>query len=222
MNNVKGINHPWSNMLSYCNKKAYKELMDVIEEEYKERQIFPPYGFLFKAFELVPFSLVRVVILGQDPYHNDGQAEGLAFSIPQGINLPPSLKNIFKELANDLGVKRDINDGSLVSWAEQGVLLLNSILTVVAHMPSSHSKIGWEEFTDSVIQKISDEHAHIVFILWGKYAESKEGLINSKKHLVLKAAHPSPFSAYKGFFGCNHFSKCNDYLKKKGIQEIVW
>lgn len=214
--------HPWGGTLSFCKEKVYAGLVHTLLEEYATKSIFPPYDRIFRAFELVPFNSVKVVILGQDPYHDDGQSDGLAFSVPSGVKVPPSLKNIYKEIECDLGIKKDLSNGSLVSWATQGVLLLNSILTVVAHSPSSHHAIGWEEFTDSVIRKISDEHTHVVFMLWGRYAISKRELIDEKKHLVLLATHPSPFSAYKGFFGSTHFSKCNNYLKKKGIQEIVW
>ncbi len=214
--------HPWEAILPFCKEKGYKELITRVEEEYANKTIFPPCGKVFTAFELVPFTSIKVVIIGQDPYHDEGQAEGLSFSVPSGTRVPPSLKNIYKEIECDLGIKKDPTNGSLVSWATQGVLLLNSMLTVVAHIPSSHHVIGWDEFTDSVIRKISDEHTHVVFMLWGKYAVSKRELIDEKKHCVLTASHPSPFSCYKGFFGSNHFSKCNDYLKQNGIQEIVW
>jgi uracil-DNA glycosylase len=162
------------------------------------------------------------VILGQDPYHGAGQAQGLSFSVPTGMKLPPSLQNIYKEIEADTGVEKDFADGNLEAWAAQGVFLLNAILTVVAGSPASHQKHGWEEFTDTVIRKISDGNDNVVFMLWGKYAQSKKTLIDTDKHLVLEAPHPSPFSAHSGFFGCKHFSMCNEYLKKNGLREIIW
>jgi uracil-DNA glycosylase len=183
--------------------------------------IYPPGPLFFNAFDKTPFSKVKVVILGQDPYHNEGQAHGLSFSVPDGVPKPPSLLNIFKELRNDLGLEIPMN-GNLEKWASQGVLLLNASLSVRQNEPGSHSKIGWLEFTDQVIKRISDDKEGIVFLLWGKFAQEKQGLIDETKHSVLKAAHPSPFSADKGFFGCKHFSKTNELLMKQHKEPIDW
>jgi uracil-DNA glycosylase len=183
--------------------------------------IYPPGSFIFNAFNTTPFEQVKVVLLGQDPYHGPGQAHGLSFSVQNGVPPPPSLVNIYKELHADIGVPIP-NHGNLTHWAQQGVLLLNASLTVRANEPMSHSKIGWAEFTDSVIKKISQQKEHVVFLLWGKFAQEKQVLIDETKHLVLKAAHPSPFSAFNGFFGCRHFSKTNEYLMKNGIDPIDW
>jgi len=184
--------------------------------------IYPPGPLIFNAFNQTPFNKVKMVILGQDPYHNPGQAHGLSFSVPNGIKPPPSLVNIYKEIQTDIGIPMPAQYGNLTRWAEQGVLLLNAILTVRANEPASHSKIGWMNFTDAVIKKISDEKKGVVFLLWGKFAQDKQVLIDETKHHVLKAAHPSPFSADKGFFGCKHFSKTNDLLIKDGISPIDW
>ena len=183
--------------------------------------IYPPGPLIFNAFYKTPFTKVKVVLLGQDPYHNPGQAHGLSFSVPDGIAKPPSLINIFKELQTDLGISPPAS-GNLEKWAEQGVLLLNASLTVRKNEPSSHSKIGWLEFTDAVIKKISGEKRGIVFLLWGRFAQEKQMLIDETKHHVLKAAHPSPFSADKGFFGCRHFSKANEFLMKEGLSPVDW
>ena len=176
---------------------------------------------IFNAFNQTPFNKVKVVILGQDPYHGSGQAMGLSFSVPKGVKPPPSLVNIFKELKSDIGLPIP-TQGDLTPWAKQGVLLLNAVLTVRENEPASHAKIGWMHFTDAVIRKISDEKKGVVFLLWGKFAEQKQTLIDETKHFVLKAAHPSPFSADKGFFGCKHFSKTNELLAKQGLQVINW
>jgi uracil-DNA glycosylase len=176
---------------------------------------------MFNAFYKTPFHNVKIVLLGQDPYHNPGQAQGLSFSVPNGIQKPPSLINIYKELQSDLGIAPSVN-GNLEKWSEQGVLLLNASLTVRKNEPGSHSKMGWIEFTDAVIKKISEEKKGVVFLLWGKFAQDKQALIDETKHHVLKAAHPSPFSADKGFFGCKHFSKANEYLMQEGLQPIDW
>ena len=176
---------------------------------------------IFNAFNLTPFDDVKVVILGQDPYHNIGQAHGLAFSVPDGIQKPPSLQNIFKELKNDLGIEIP-STGNLEKWAKEGVLLLNASLTVRANMAASHAKIGWQQFTDAAIKALSDKKNNLVFILWGNYAIAKERLIDERKHLILKSVHPSPLSASRGFFGCHHFSKTNEYLINKGIKPIDW
>lgn len=183
--------------------------------------IYPPGGLIFNAFNKTPFEKVKVVILGQDPYHNPGQAMGLSFSVPDGVALPPSLQNIYKEISADIGLSMPRN-GNLEKWAERGVMLLNAVLTVRANEPASHAKIGWMEFTDAVIRHISSEKDHVVFLLWGRFAQEKQGLIDETKHLVLKAAHPSPFSAEKGFFGCRHFSRTNEYLVSHGIDPIDW
>jgi uracil-DNA glycosylase len=184
--------------------------------------IYPPGPLIFNAFNQTPFTKLKVVILGQDPYHGPGQAHGLSFSVPNGIKPPPSLVNIFKEIQNDLGTAMPAQYGNLTKWAEQGVLLLNAALTVRANEPFSHAKFGWVEFTDAVIQKISDEKQGIIFLLWGKFAQDKQLLIDETKHFVLKAAHPSPFSADKGFFGCRHFSKTNEMLVKQCSAPIDW
>ena len=183
--------------------------------------IYPPGSLMFNAFDKTQFDKVKVVLLGQDPYHNPGQAQGLSFSVPNGVTKPPSLINIFKELQSDLGIPPSVN-GNLEKWAMQGVLLLNASLTVRKNEPGSHSKIGWIEFTDAVIRKISEEKKGVVFLLWGKFAQDKQVLIDETKHHVLKAAHPSPFSADKGFFGCKHFSKTNEFLMQEGLQPIDW
>jgi uracil-DNA glycosylase len=190
-------------------------------EKMAGKVIYPPGSMIFHAFDKTPFDKVKVVILGQDPYHNPGQAHGLSFSVPEGFTPPPSLINIYKEIASDIGVTMP-RQGNLEKWAERGVLLLNAALTVRANEPASHSKIGWMDFTDSVIRHVSNDKEHVVFLLWGKFAQEKQHLIDETKHLVLKAAHPSPFSADKGFFGCRHFSRTNEYLAKNGIDPIDW
>lgn len=183
--------------------------------------VYPAGSNIFNAFNTTPFEDVRVVILGQDPYHNPGQAHGLSFSVPKNVAPPPSLVNIFKEVCSDLGVPAPTH-GNLEKWAKQGVLLLNAALTVEANSPMSHSKIGWHEFTNDVIRTISDKKDHVVFILWGSFAKSKQELIDRNKHLILTAPHPSPLSAYNGFFGCGHFSKTNQWLQSKGLKPIDW
>lgn len=184
--------------------------------------IYPPEGLIFNAFNKTSFKNLKIVIIGQDPYHNPGQAHGLSFSVPTGIKPPPSLVNIFKEIKKDLSIEMPEGYGNLTKWAEQGVLLLNAILTVNANEPASHSKFGWMNFTDTVINKISNEKKGIVFLLWGKFAQEKQPLIDETKHFVLKAAHPSPFSADKGFFGCKHFSKINEILKEQKKEPVDW
>lgn len=217
------IEESWKEFLSEEFKKPYfKEIKQFLVSEKKSNHtIFPAGSKIFSAFDLTPIKNVKVVILGQDPYHGPGQAHGLSFSVPQGISIPPSLKNIFKELKSDLGMEIPTH-GNLSNWARQGVLLLNATLTVRANEAGSHQKRGWEQFTDHIIEKISREKSGIVFMLWGKFAQAKEHLIDSRKHLILKAAHPSPFAADKGFFGCRHFSKANEYLKHNGKNEINW
>ncbi len=202
-------------------KESFLKLKEFLVEEKKNQLVYPPGQKIFEAFNRTPFSDVKLVILGQDPYHGSGQAHGLCFSVPEGIKPPPSLVNIFKEIRSDLGYEVP-NHGNLEKWADQGVLLLNATLTVRASQAGSHQGKGWEEFTDSVIRKISDEKENIVFLLWGRFAQAKEGLIEGAKHCILKAAHPSPFSAYNGFFGCKHFSRANEYLKAKSIASIDW
>ena len=217
------IEPSWKKALEGCfNSESFDHLADFIDSEYRVKTIYPQRENVFKAFKLTPFDKVRVVILGQDPYHGAEQAEGLSFSVQTGTKLPPSLRNIYKEIESDLGIRKDFTDGHLASWAKQGVFLLNSILTVVANSPASHQKHGWEEFTDAVIGTISDKHEHIVFILWGNYARSKKSLIDTTRHLVIESPHPSPFSAYSGFFGSKCFSICNKYLSKNNFTRINW
>lgn len=193
----------------------------IYAEKAEGKTIYPPAKCIFAAFDLTPFENVKVVLLGQDPYHGEGQAHGLCFSVPNGITPPPSLVNIFKELKNDLGITPP-KHGNLQKWAKQGVLLLNATLTVRANTPGSHQHKGWENFTDEVIRLLSSQKSGLVFLLWGKYAQAKEALIDKTKHYVLKAAHPSPFSADNGFFGCRHFSKTNEILQQQGKEPIDW
>ncbi len=194
----------------------------LVEEMNKGIVLYPMAKQIFNAFNLTPFDKVKVVILGQDPYHGKGQAHGLSFSVPEGVNPPPSLVNILKEIENDLNVKISKTNGNLEGWAEQGVLLLNAILTVRANSPASHRNLGWERLTNAAIKALSDKREHIVFLLWGKFAQEKENLIDASKHLVLKAPHPSPYSANSGFFGSKHFSKTNEYLAQTGQVPIDW
>ena len=218
------LHSSWMNVLSVEFQQDYfKNLMEFItSEKNKGKLIFPSSADIYNAFNLTPLNKVKVVILGQDPYHGDGQAHGLSFSVKDDIKLPPSLKNMFKELEDDIDAFQLPTSGNLSKWAAQGVLLLNAILTVEAHKAASHHKQGWEQFTDNVIKLVSKECEHVVFLLWGKYAEQKERLIDEQKHLILKAAHPSPFSAYRGFLGCKHFSKVNEYLNSEGRTAIDW
>ena len=202
-------------------KPYYAELYKFIKEEYSTRQIFPPADDIFNAFHLTPLSQVKVLILGQDPYHNDGQAHGLCFSVKPEVDIPPSLVNIYKELQEDLGCYVPDN-GYLVKWAQQGVLMLNTVLTVRAHQANSHQGRGWEKFTDAIIQAVNAQDRPIVYLLWGKPAQSKIPMLTNPKHLILKAPHPSPLSAYRGFFGCKHFSQTNEFLKANGIEPIDW
>ena len=212
----------WKDRLSEEFQKPYfSNLTDFVRSEYTQHTVYPPGKEIFKAFDACSFQDAKVVIIGQDPYHGPGQANGLCFSVHDGIRMPPSLVNIFKEIHNDLG-KPIPRSGDLVRWANQGVLLLNATLTVRAASPGSHQNKGWEQFTDAAIRKISEERENLVFLLWGAYAQKKGEVIDRKKHLVLMSAHPSPFSADRGFFGCGHFSKANEYLKSKGIAEIDW
>lgn len=202
-------------------KPYFEELTKTVKSAYQTNTIFPAPQNIFRALDLCPFDKVKVVILGQDPYHGQGQAHGLAFSVPDGVKTPPSLKNIYKEIKSDLGI--DVPEtGNLERWAKQGVLLLNATLTVEASQPGSHQGLGWETFTDAIIKTISEQKEHVVFLLWGKYAQAKKSLIDETKHLILQAPHPSPFSAHTGFFGCKHFSQTNEYLKQYGLSEIEW
>jgi uracil-DNA glycosylase len=217
------IEQSWKEVLQGEFEQAYfKGIVDFLKKEKKDgKVIFPPGPMIFHAFDATPFDKVKVVLLGQDPYHNPNQAHGLAFSVQKGVSPPPSLVNIYKELKEDLGI--DIpGHGHLEHWARQGVLLLNASLTVQANSPMSHSKIGWHEFTNAVIKTVSDKKEHVVFLLWGSFAKSKQELIDQSKHLILTAAHPSPLSAHNGFFGCKHFSKANNWLAQQGLAPIDW
>lgn len=216
------IEESWKAVLiDEFNKPYFQTLREFLVEERKQHTIYPPGQLIFNAFDKTPFSNVKVVILGQDPYHGPGQAHGLCFSVPAGVPQPPSLVNIFKEIKADLNIPVP-KHGNLEKWAEQGVLLLNATLTVRANQAGSHQKKGWEQFTDKVIQLISLNKTGVVFILWGKYAQAKETLIDTSKHFILKGAHPSPLSAYAGFFGCKHFSKTNELLRNQLLTEIDW
>ena len=216
------ISQDWKQVLSEeVESEYFVRLTEFVTKEYTSQICFPPKSLIFKAFDACSFENTKVVILGQDPYHGDGQAHGLSFSVPNGIKFPPSLRNIFKELSSDLGIQVPYQ-GNLTNWAEQGVLLLNVTLTVRKSTPGSHQKQGWEEFTDSVIRLLSDQKEGLAFVLWGKFAEQKSNLINTTKHCVISSAHPSPFSAHKGFFGSKPFSKTNEYLRKQGKGEIDW
>ena len=203
------------------NKDYFKVLLEKVKELYNTKTIYPKQTDLFKAFRTTSYRDTKVVILGQDPYHGENEAEGLSFSVKVGVKQPPSLKNIFKELHDDLGYNPP-KDGSLVKWAEEGVLLLNTVLTVEKDKAASHKDLGWETFTDAVIKKLNEKETPIVFILWGSFARSKKILITNKKHLIIESAHPSPFSAYNGFFGTKPFSRTNIFLKKNNLKEIDW
>lgn len=216
------IDESWVSVLNdEFNKSYFIKLAEFVKHEYTTQIIYPKGSNIFAAFNHCPFNKIKVVILGQDPYHGQGQAHGLCFSVPQGIDIPPSLRNIYKELNNDIGMAVP-KTGNLTNWAKQGVFLLNATLTVRKDMAGSHQKKGWETFTDNVIKLISDKHNNIVFILWGAYAQQKEQLIDNTKHLILKSVHPSPLSASRGFFGNNHFSKTNNYLINNNKQPINW
>lgn len=216
------IEESWKKVLApEFEKEYFRKLKNFLVEERKNNVVYPPGNLIFNAFDSTPFDKVKVVILGQDPYHGVGQAHGLCFSVPKGIIPPPSLKNIFKELQTDVGFKIP-DHGELTSWSAQGVFLLNAVLTVRQNQAASHQKRGWEYFTDVAISVLSEKRSNLVFILWGSYAQAKQSLIDTSKHLVLKTVHPSPLSAYSGFFGCRHFSKANEYLVQHGIQPIDW
>jgi len=216
------IEESWKETLTNEFGSQYFALLkEFLVREKSKYTVYPPGQLIFNAFQLTPFDRVRVVILGQDPYHGPGQAHGLCFSVPGGIESPPSLVNIFKEIQSDLGIPVP-SHGNLEKWARQGVLLLNATLTVRANQPGSHQRKGWENFTHAVIRTLSEKRVGLVFLLWGKFAQEKEALIDINRHYILKAAHPSPFSAYNGFFGCRHFSKTNEILRRHGLEEIDW
>ena len=216
------IDESWREVLQTEFDKPYFELLtDFVRHAYRTTQCFPPAGQIFRAFDLCPFDKVRVVIIGQDPYHDVNQAHGLCFSVQDGVRIPPSLDNIYKELNRDLG-KLIPTTGNLTHWAEQGVLLLNATLTVEAHKAGSHQGKGWEELTDAAIMALNEKREKIVFMLWGSYAQRKGKYIDRRKHLVLEAVHPSPLSAYRGFIGCGHFSQANNYLLQQGLAPIAW
>lgn len=216
------VGNSWDNVLdSEYHKDYFKKIVMFINKAYKERDIFPPKGYVLRALSLTDYDDVKVVILGQDPYHGVGEANGLSFSVNKGIRLPPSLKNIYKELYDDLGIRHAL-DGDLTGWASQGVLLLNAILTVEKDKPASHKDLGWETFTDAIISKINEKDTPVVFILWGNFAKSKASLITNKRHLVITSAHPSPFSCRYGFFGSKPFSRANKFLRENNVKEIFW
>lgn len=219
---MSGISGDWYEALKGEFKKPYyKQLFDTVTKEYQTRQIFPPANDIFNAFHYTPLKNVKVVIFGQDPYHNYGQAHGLCFSVQKGVQVPPSLVNIYKELQDDLGCTIP-SHGCLTKWAEQGVLMLNTVLTVRAHEANSHKGIGWEEFTDAAIRVLNEQNRPMVFILWGAPAQRKEKMLNNPQHLILKAPHPSPLSSYRGFFGSKPFSQTNAFLEAHGVEPIDW
>lgn len=216
------VGNSWDWILdSEYRQEYFKIIVDFINKEYKEKDIYPPKSRILRALNLTKYEDVKVVILGQDPYHGVGEANGLAFAVSNGVKLPPSLKNIYKELNDDLGIEAP-NVGNLECWAKEGVLLLNAILTVEKDKPASHKNIGWEQFTDAIIKKINESDNPVVFILWGNFARSKKNLITNPKHYIIESPHPSPFSARYGFFGSKPFSKTNAYLKSQGLKEIDW
>jgi uracil-DNA glycosylase len=224
MSNIQpNIHNSWQTLLKdEFNSEYFTELKSFLREESKNHDIFPPEALIFNAFNKTPFEEIKAVIIGQDPYHGPGQAHGLSFSVPLGVKPPPSLKNIFKEIKNDLNINLAEGCGNLDYWAEQGILLLNSSLTVRKNSPGSHQNKGWEKFTDKIIELISKEKSGIIFLLWGNFAGKKVAIIDAKKHYILKAAHPSPFSAHSGFFGCRHFSKTNEILSNLNKSIIDW
>lgn len=220
MNDVK-IEGSWKSALAHEFESDYwKSLTDYVRDQYKSKTVYPPPKKVFRAFDLCPLDKVKVVIVGQDPYHGPGQANGLCFAVEDGVTLPPSLKNIFKEIKNDVGIE-PLLSGDLSRWARQGVLMINSVLTVAAGSPASHAGLGWEKFTDSVITALNEKRKNVVYLLWGKYAQNKGLVIDREKNLVLTSAHPSPFSATL-FFGNHHFSQCNKYLEENGLEPIDW
>ena len=216
------IEHSWQQQLQgEFDKPYFAKLVGFVKQEYSRYTVYPPGKLIFNAFNQCPFDNVKVVLIGQDPYHEPGQAHGLCFSVNDGVPFPPSLGNIFKEIQDDIGTPIPTS-GNLTRWAQQGVLLLNATLTVREHQAGSHQRQGWEEFTDAVIRILSEKREHLVFILWGSYAQSKSYLIDGSRHYILRSAHPSPLSAYRGFFGNHHFSLANNYLRSNGIEEIQW
>lgn len=220
---LKNSYNGWDELfLEEFNKPYFKNLRNFLLQEYATRTVYPPKSLILNAFDQTPYDKVKVVILGQDPYYNPGQAMGMSFSVNKGVAVPKSLQNMFKEIADDIGRPSAIEGGDLTPWARQGVLLLNTVLTVVAGQPNSHKGVGWETFTDAVINKLNSRNIPTVFLLWGRNALDKRALITNPTHLVLTAAHPSPLSAFNGFFGCRHFSKTNEFLRKNGLEEIVW
>ena len=219
---IELVGNKWDNILQEeYHQEYFKNIVKFINKEYKEKTIFPPKSRILRALSLTDYDKVKVVILGQDPYHGVGEANGLAFAVSDGIKLPPSLQNIYKELESDLGIPR-ANVGNLECWAREGVLLLNSVLTVEKDKAASHKSVGWEQFTDAIIKKLNEKDTPIVFILWGNFAKSKKVLITNPNHYIIESMHPSPFSARYGFFGSKPFSKTNAYLKEKGVSEIDW
>lgn len=216
------IGNDWDNILKVIeNSEGFKKFLEVIDEKYENTVVFPPKNYIFNALKLTPYKNVKVVIVGQDPYHGEGEAHGLSFSVQKGIKVPPSLKNIYKELQDDLGITPPDN-GELTKWAEQGVLLLNAVLTVEKDKPASHRKLGWERLTDYIIKTLNLKEEPVVFILWGNFAKEKKALITNPKHFIITSPHPSPFSANSGFFGSKPFSKTNDFLEKNNITPINW
>ena len=216
------IGNDWDDKLSVVwNSPGYKKFYKIIENEYKTKTIFPPKDYIFNALKLTPYSNTKVVIVGQDPYHGEGEAHGLSFSVQEGIKIPPSLQNIYKELQDDLGIPPS-SKGDLTKWAKEGVLLLNAVLTVEKDRPASHRNIGWERLTDYIIRILNEKEEPVVFILWGNFAKEKAKLITNSKHLIITSSHPSPFSARYGFFGSKPFSKTNNFLKKHNLKEIDW
>lgn len=216
------IGNDWDIILNIIEKsEGFKKFLKIVDEKYKSKIVYPPKEYIFNALKLTSYENTKVVIVGQDPYHGEGEAHGLSFSVQKGIKIPPSLNNIYKELYNDLGIKPHI-DGDLTKWAEQGVLLLNAVLTVEKDKPASHHKLGWELFTDYIIASLNEKKEPVVFILWGNFAKEKKKLITNSRHLIIESAHPSPFSASYGFFGSKPFSKTNEFLKKNNIKPIDW
>lgn len=216
------ISEDWKRVLQpEFDKPYFEQLTSFVRSEYASRKIFPQGRNIFRAFDKCPFENVKVVVIGQDPYHGDGQANGLCFSVNDGVQFPPSLQNIFKEIHDDIGTPFPAS-GNLDRWAEQGVLLLNAVLTVRAHEAASHAGKGWEQFTSAVVKALSEQRQGIVYMLWGSYAQNKGSIVDPARNLILKSVHPSPLSAYRGFFGCRHFSKANEYLRSTGKTEIAW
>jgi uracil-DNA glycosylase len=219
------IEHSWKEVLAdEFAGEAFARLAAFVKDAYRRGIVYPPGRYIFEAFNRTPFDKVKVVIIGQDPYHNPGQAHGLCFSVPDGVALPPSLLNIYKELEDEYGTPFTSRSGDLSPWADQGVLLLNATLTVAGgpHAAGSHQGKGWEQFTDTVIRRLAERRHGLVYLLWGSFAQRKAAIVDRGKNLVLSCAHPSPLSAYRGFFGCGHFKKCNDYLRARGLEPIVW